>query len=230
MTLNSYTMSCLPPLGRAPRLTRRARACAEAHQTEVIGALTATGDDAIARRLRRCQDDRQQRQTGWPWRCHSPGCWSCRRAMMRRWWRGFCLWLAGGDLSLALIPGKGDPGAGIGKLRKGLRDVRDRAARQDRRWAAVRMAGLASDAVAAVLVQHCGIDRAEVGARLMRRWSDVVLIDPGDITSVSEKMTVAHAAALARRRRGIEPIRIIVPPQMAALSGEHDAPMPLVLC
>lgn len=221
-------MACLLPLGRAPRLTRRELTCAEAHQTEVIGALTATGDDAIARRLQRCQDDRQHRQTGWPWRCHSPGCWSCRRAMMRRWWRGFRLWLADGDLSLAIIPSRGDPDAGTRKLRKGLRDVRDRAAQQDRRWAAVRMAGLVSDIVA-VLVQHCGIGRAEVGARLMRRWPDVVLIDPGDITPLSE-MTVAQAAALARRRRGIEPIRIIVPPQMATLSGEHDAPMPMILC
>lgn len=230
MTLNTCPMACLTPLGRAPRLTRRELTCAEVHQTEVIVALTATGDDAIARRLRRCQDDRQQRQTGWPWRCHSPGCWSCRRAMMRRWWRGFRLWLADGDLSLAMIPARGDPGAGIRKLRKGLRDVRDRAARQDRRWAAVGMAGLASDAVATVLVQHCGIDRAEVWARLTRRWPDVVLIDPGDITPGSERMTVEHAAALARRRRGVEPLRIIVPPQRVALSGEYDAPMPLVVC
>jgi hypothetical protein len=125
--------------------------------------------------------------------------------MAGRWWRGFRIWLVGTEISLAIIALNGDPITATRRLRKGLRDVRDRAARHDHRWAAVAMAGLTDEGRALILIQHAGITRDELWTRFERRWPAVIVVDRGDATP-SSRMTVDAAAALARRRRGIEPI------------------------
>jgi hypothetical protein len=116
------------------------------------------------------------------------------------------------------------------RLRKGLRDVRDRAVRHNRRWAGVAMAGLADGDHALILFKHPGFNRAEVWARFEWRWPEIVLSDPGSLEPAST-MTVKDAAVRARRR-GIEPIRIVALAQMAATprpKSWDDQPMPILL-
>lgn len=128
-----------------------------------------------------------------------------------------------------ISPLPGDPINAMRKLRKGLRDVRDRTARKDHRWGAVAMAGLVDGDRALLLVQHHGIDRASLWSVLERRWPGVLLTDPGCIEPASA-MTVGDAAALACRRRGLEPIRIIILPQVIAMTmqANWDEPMPML--
>lgn len=195
----------------------------------MITSLIESGHHDIAERLQRCQHDRQHRQPGrYPWRCRSPGCGACRRTLVRTWWQAFGRWLTGPEISLAIIPLHGDPIPALRRLRKALRDVRDRTARQDHRWVGVAMAGLVDRDRMLLLVQHLGVDRVEAWATLRRRWPDVVLSSPDDIAP-SSAMTVQDAAALARCRRGLEPIRIIILPQVIAmtLQTDWDEPMPM---
>jgi hypothetical protein len=151
---------------------------------------------------------------------------------MRRWWRGFQQWLSlGGNISLAMIPTGGDLISITRRLRKGLRDVRDRANRHDRRWRAVSMAGLVDEDHALVLIRHTCIDRNEVWSILARRWPDIVLSEPGN-TEPSSILAVADAATLARRRRGLEPMRIVIMRQVAVTAGSTsggDQPMALLI-
>lgn len=145
---------------------------------------------------------------------------------MCRWWRERQSWCDGLDISLATIPITGDPFTVIQKLRRSLRDLRDRAAaHQDSRWAGVAFAGMLSQDSAVVFVQHSNIDRTVVWTKLEERWPQIVLADPDGHRPLWD-MATEHAAELARRRRGIEPIRLIVRSQVALASG-YDEPMPI---
>ena len=128
-----------------------------------------------------------------------------------------------------MIPLDGDPITAIRKVRKSLRDVRDRAACHRRHWRSVAMAGLVSENCVMLLVQHAGINRAAAWSMLERRWPGVVLADAGD-TEPSAWMTVEDAAALARRRRAIEPVRIVIPAMVTATQERRwaDQAMPMV--
>lgn len=218
-------------MARAPRSTRAMLLDAERDQSAVIDALVASGDVDLAIRLARCQFERKNRQAGWPWQCRSSGCWACRRATTRQWWRGFRIWLDDATTSLAAIPLNGDPMIAIRKHRKSLRDVRDRAAQRDRHWKSVAMGGMFNGDHLLLLIQHAGINHAAVWSMLEPRWPDVML---GDIANAepSAWLTVEDAAALARRRRGVEPIRIVVAAQVAVTPLEcrwDDQPMPMLL-
>ena len=215
---------------RAPRSTRAILLDAELHQSAVIDALVLSGDDDLAIRLARCQYERQNRQPGWPWQCRLSGCWACRRATTRRWWRGFRLWLDDATTSLATIPLNDDPILAIRRMRRGLRDIRDRAARRDRRWQGVAMAGVLGGDHLLLLVQHAGITRAATWSMLERRWPNIVLGDIAD-AEPSAWLTVKDASALARRQRGIEPIRITLAAQLmvSTLREQWDEPMPMLL-
>ena len=203
-------------LDRARRLTRQELEAAESHQSEIVAALIASGHHDIAQRLQRCQQERRNRQPGrYPWRCRSAGCWACRRTLMLAWWRGFHEWLGDQDVSLMVIPLDGDPVVGVRKLRKGLRDVRDRAAQRDQRWAGVAMGGLATEDAVLVLVQHRGLDRIDMSKIFQRRWPDAVFADTVD-NQPSWAMVPKVAAALACLRRGTEPLRIVVPSRSKA--------------
>lgn len=215
---------------RASRSTRAFLMDAEQHQSAVIDTLVATGDDDLGMRLARCQLERKHRQTGWPSRCQSSGCWACRRTVVRRWWRGFRIWLDDAATSLAVIPLDGGPITAIRKLRKSLRDVRDRAAQRDRRWQGIAMAGVLSDDHLLLLVQHAGISRAATWSMLEPRWPDIVFGDIGN-TELSTWLTVEDAASLARRRRGIEPIRVVIAAHGAVTPLKcrwDDQPMPML--
>jgi hypothetical protein len=134
------------------------------------------------------------------------------------------------DTSLAIIPISGDRLKSFRKLRKTLRDVRDRAAHRNRRWAAVAMAGVADGNRALLLIKHVGLNRMVLWSEMERRWPLVVLADVDKIEP-STSLTVDEAVLLARRGRGIEPIRIVIPPQMMVAVRRQcwdDEPMPVV--
>jgi hypothetical protein len=65
------------------------------------------------------------------------------------------------------------PIGAVRRLRRGLRDVRDRTARRSQRWRAM-FAGMAGgDGIPLVLISHEGVDQLEVLNVLRRRWPDL---------------------------------------------------------
>jgi hypothetical protein len=189
-----------------------------AAQQVVIATLRSIGDPDLADRLERCATARRDRRggDGWPFTCRSSACEWCRRPMIRSWWFGMSQWAAEATTwSLAIIPlhsSAGLPDA-VRRLRRGLRDVRDRMARRRRSWRDVSFAGMAGgDGMALVLVSHEGIDRHEVEDALRRRWTDVV-VKGLEQEEPDVAMLPGDAADLGRCRRGVEPLRIVVMPQ-----------------
>ena len=147
--------------------TDRQMAMMYAAQQEVIAALRGIGEPDLADRLERCMTARRERRggDGWPFTCRSAACVWCRRPMIRSWWHGMCQWTAEATSSLAIM--RCDSSAGlpdaVRRLRRGLRDVRDRMARHRKRWRDVCFAGMAGgDHTALVMISHEGIDRREV--------------------------------------------------------------------
>ena len=189
-----------------------------AAQQEVIVALTEVGEVDLAGRLERCMTARRERRggDGWPFTCRSAACVWCRRPMIRSWWNGMCRWSAEAT-TRALPSSRSHSSAGlpdaVRRLRRGLRDVRDRMARRSRRWREVCFAGMAGgDGMALVMVTHDGVDRHEVEDVLRRRWPDVV-VKGLEQEQPAVAMTAEDAADLGRCRRGVEPMRIVVMPQ-----------------
>jgi hypothetical protein len=187
-------------------------------QQEVIVALCSIGESDLAGRLERCMTARRERHNGdgWPFTCRSSACVWCRRPMIRSWWNGMCQWTAEATAwSLGVIPLhlSADLPDAVRRLRRGLRDVRDRMARRRRRWRDVSLAGMAGgDHMALVLVSHDGVDRWEVQDVVRRRWPEVV------VKSLEQEepivaMLPGDAADLGRCHRGVEPLRIVVMPQ-----------------
>ena len=136
--------------------------------------------------------------------------------MIRGWWLGMCQWAAEGTTSsLAVIPIHSPAGlpAAVRRLRRGLRDVRDRMARRRRRWRGVCLAGLAcGDGAALVLITHDDVNRSEVLDALRGRWPDAA-VKTLEQEAPTVAMSAEDAADLGRCRRGVEPLRIIVLPQ-----------------
>jgi hypothetical protein len=189
-----------------------------AAQQEVIVVLHAIGETDLADRLERCMSARRERHhgDGWPCICRSAGCVWCRRPMIRSWWNGMRQWTAEATTwSLAVIPlhwSAGLPDA-VRRLRRALRDVRDRAVRRKMRWRDVCCAGMAGgDHTALVMITHEGIDRREVQDVLCHRWPDVMVKSLGH-EEPTVAMAAEDAADLGRCRRGVEPLRIVVMPQ-----------------
>lgn len=218
---------------------RRRTLEAAAAQERVIAALRATGEGHVADRLSRCLAVRLARRfgDGWIWTCRGAGCAWCRNTLARRWWAGMRRWSMeeGGPVSLAVLP-LVDHSAGlraaVARLRRALRDARDRTARRRPSWRGVAVAGMATgDGAAFVLVSHPGLVRSEVVGILLKRWPTAVVVGEVDAVEPSWSMSTEDAAALARLRRGVEPLRIVVLPQSAAeataldLSGVNRLPV-----
>jgi len=228
-----YTVPLSTILPRAPRLTAAAIADADHHQAEIIARLRTMREDHLADRLQRCQDARRQRQPGsWPWRCGSAGCWSCRRTTVRKWWRGFLGWHSGPGVSLVTIPltATTDVISTLRRVRKGLRDVRDRLARTDPVWGSVAMAGMLNGDHLLMVVQHVGNDRDTLWTVLDRRWPEAIVSKFETVEPRSE-LSVETTVQLAVQGRGIEPIRIVIPAQVkvGAPANEWDEPMPVLV-
>lgn len=221
-------------MNRAPRSTRSELAAAEAQQNLVIAALHEAGQDDLADRLTMCSISRTHRDAGWPaFLCRSAGCWHCRRAIMRRWWRRLMEWCDCGApaTSLAVISiADNDPFAGIRRLRRGARDVRDRAARHQPRYRDLACGGLLSDRAAMLLVHHPSLSRSAVGMLLAKRWPNAVLSDP-EGAEPSFELSIENAVALAKKRRGIQPLTMVVPSQreiVVAPARVIVEPMPIL--
>jgi hypothetical protein len=115
-------------------------------------------------------------------------------------------------VELAIIPAQSPEGLhnAVLRLRRGLRDDRDRIARHRRSWRDVGFAGMVGgDHMAFAITTHDGIDRREVVDVLRRRWREVVVK-----TLEQEQPVVAmlpdDAAALGRHWRGVEPLRVVI--------------------
>lgn len=196
-------------------------------QREIIAALRETGGGHIADRLLKCVDVRlsRRRDAGWPPVCKSVGCWClwCSPPLARRWWRGVERWVVqdNAPVSLAVLPlhhGSDGLRAAVARLRRALRDFRDRASRRNGHWRGVAIAGMASaDRTAVVLVRHAGLERAEVADVLHRRWPDAAIGDVGSL-SPSWEFAIEDAVELACARRGVEPIRLVILPQRSPAS------------
>jgi hypothetical protein len=91
---------------------------------------------------------------------------------------------------------------------------------------------IGGDHRALVLISHHGIDRRDVLDVLRRRWLDVALKDLEQEEPVWE-MTPDDAAELGMRRRGVEPLRILVMPQKitrVTVAPLHEiGPMPILV-
>jgi hypothetical protein len=209
-------------------------------QQEVIDALYEIGERDLAVRLDNCMTARRERHygDGWPYSCRSPACFWCRRAMIRGWWAGMRYWSeAATTLSLAIIPLQSPSGLQdtVRRLRRSLRDVRDRSARRRRAWRTVSFAGMiGGDHKARMLISHEGVERREVQDVLCRRWPEVVLKAPEHEEPIWE-MTPNDAVDLGTRRRAVETLRILVMPQrvrrvtVAVAPLREIEPMPVII-
>ena len=221
----------LPLILPSARSTRAALARAAVRQAEIIAALRAMGEDGLADRLHRCHQDRMNRQAGrWPWLCWSAACVGCSRAEARRWWRGIGGWISGPNTSFAVLPiPSGDLINAVRQLRKAVRDKRDRLARKNDLFQGVSLGGLVSGGHLRLLIKHSGIDRETVEEAFRERWPEIVLLDVGTVEPTL-MLTLQDAVAVGVRRRGVEPCRVIIPPQRRAsdLNDEGaDEPMPM---
>ena len=136
--------------------------------------------------------------------------------------------------SLMIIPIPSPTGLreAVCRMRRGLRDVRDRMARRRRLWREVGFAGMAGgDRRALVLVSHDGVDRREMlgvlhpaMARCRDQGSGEEELTMGDRRS-------SDAADLGRCRRGVEPLRIVIMPQQdqQAIISPIVGPMPVIV-
>jgi hypothetical protein len=130
--------------------------------------------------------------------------------------------------SVAIIPLQSPSGLhdAARRLRRGLRDVRDRTARRFRRWRTVSFAGMAGgDHRSLVMISHEGVERREVQGVLWRRWPDIALKNLEHEEPVWE-MSAGDAANLGTRRRGVEALRITVMPQ--TIKRVTVAPVPMI--
>jgi hypothetical protein len=152
-------------------------------QQAVIISLLSTDEPDLPARLDRCVMARRFRHygDGWPFSCRSAACVWCRRAMIRGWWTGMQDWSAVGAASLVIVPLCSPAWIQhpVRRLRRSLRDVRDRMARRRNRWREVAFAGMiGGDRKAMVLISHEEIDRRGVLDVLRHRWSDVLIKEP----------------------------------------------------
>jgi hypothetical protein len=98
----------------------------------------------------------------------------------------------------------------------------------------------AGDGSVWLLIRHPGVTRAEIADALRSRWPGAVVGDAGAAEPSWEISSVEDAVELARARRGVEPLRIIIlaqrnPDANAGRRAAEDAPplpvepMPIVL-
>jgi hypothetical protein len=85
---------------------------------------------------------------------------------------------------------------------------------------------IGGDHRALLLISHQGIERREVQDVLKPRWPDAVL-KPLEHEEPMWEMTADDAAYLGSRRRGVEPLRILIMPQK--ITRITVAPAPVIL-
>lgn len=126
----------------------------------------------------------------------------------------------------------------IRRLRKRLRDIRDRAARAAplSGWASLAVAGMVSGDHVVLLVQHAGIEQDALWTVLERRWPEIIVAEASPVTVIRavhprSDLSVEQTVQMAVLRRGVEPIRVVIPPQVrAGVPGSvGDEPMPMTV-
>lgn len=143
-------------------------------------------------------------------------------------------WRSPHALTLVTIPLTWQAGhlrTAVRRLRRALRDFRDRGARRSKRWRGVCLCGLvAGDRTAMVVVDRGTVDRGEFSSALKRRWADATVTDLTD-EQPSAEMTITDAVELATLRRGAEPLRLVIPPQRDLVSRTLPTmePMPILV-
>jgi hypothetical protein len=131
-------------------------------------------------------------------------------------------------VSLIVVPPRRQPAAlraATIRLRRALRDVRDRAGRWSWGWRGVAVAGMmGGDGIVMALVRHPETTHAEIAEVFSRRWPEMTVGDV-EVASPNWEIAVEDAVELARIRRGVEPLRILVLPRRSsvhALNRELD--------
>ena len=71
---------------------------------------------------------------------------------------------------------------------------------------------IGGDGIAMIMISHAGVDRGALQGVLRQRWPHMPLKDLEHEAPVWA-MTAEDAAELGSRRRGVEPLRIMVMPQ-----------------
>jgi hypothetical protein len=152
---------------------------------------------------------------------------------------GIRSWLGNDEVSTIILPVVYHPGdfrRVVRTLRRSLRDLRDRQARKpgNRAWRQVVFGGmLCADMLAVIHIHHAGIPRQDVVAAVTRRWADAVPARRD--YPVAADWSLDDRVALARIRRGAEPLRIVVAPQgqrpRAPLPGmmQDYQPLPVIV-
>jgi hypothetical protein len=83
-----------------------------------------------------------------------------------------------------------------------------------------------------VMISHDGVDRRDVLDVLCRRWHEALLKDLA-LEEPMWAMTPDDAADLGMRRRGVEPLRIMVMPQKISratlVPTREIGPMPMIV-
>jgi hypothetical protein len=81
------------------------------------------------------------------------------------------------------------------------------------------MAGMAfGNGRAVLLIRHASVSAVEVSDVITRRWPNAI-IRQCNSASPCWAMSVEDSVELARTRRGVEPLRVVVLPQRASLAG-----------
>jgi len=83
---------------------------------------------------------------------------------------------------------------------------------------------MGGDRRALIMISHHGIDRRAVQDVLCRRWPDVLVKDLAG-EEPTWTMTPDEAAELGSRRRGAEPLRVLVLPQRVQRLTVAPAPL-----
>jgi len=202
---------------RAPRSTRAKIVQAEADQRATADLLYQLGQGDLAARLLGCMAAKQARRGGdgrvWLRRCGSAACRWCSRTRQHAGWFAALDWSRGHRRSLAAISIRRRPGqigAAIRRLRRGLRDVRDRMARSRRRWRSVGIAGVVAGGAVWLVVLHPDVERGEVNEVLRRRWPDAAVRDVDEGAVLPEPLGLHDAVALALVPRGVDYLRVVV--------------------
>lgn len=184
-----------------------------ATQEAIMQVLGNMGHERLVMRLMACTKAHTARsRRAWPWRCRSAGCAWCGPPSAQRWWRGLSAWAATVPSSTLRLKAFGaDPlPVRARRLRRALRDLRDRRAHRDARWREVAFAGMIADDGLHLLVRHGRLTHDTFVQALGRRFpamTDVASSPPNFAFGADD------AAALAVARRGVESLRVVIMPQ-----------------
>jgi hypothetical protein len=206
---------------------RTVRRCATA--TEAAAALRASGHGMAAAKLDKCMSARTLRGTGRrPRICGCAACPWCANAVCGRWALGCAKWIgveeAPSVTSVALLLSwrAGAMRIAVRRIRRALRDWRDRLSREDGRWSGVAVAGLVgADGILVLHIRHDALPADAVTSMIRRRWPAAYI---ARANVLSFDWTMADRLELAMARRGTEPIRVILAPQ--GWHSEFEPPSP----